>query len=143
LFRRIADERVATTAGVLLAVMPSLTPFAAPYWVEWDLWVGAEPVLHLFLFAGIAFVLRARDAGRALDFAGAGCAFALACLARPEAILVFGLLGVALGTTAVVSRNPARILRTLVMALTFAATAAPYWLYLHDVLGRWALSGRA
>jgi 4-amino-4-deoxy-L-arabinose transferase-like glycosyltransferase len=142
LFHRLAGRQAALIGCLLVAVMPSLAPFAAPYWIEWDLWVGAEPLLHLFAFGGLALTLRALDRGRVLDYALAGASFALAYLARPEAILVFGLVGGAVGIMALAGRNAPRIARALVMALAFAATAAPYWLYLHDALGRWAISGR-
>jgi hypothetical protein len=143
IFRRIGGHSVALIACIFIAVMPSLTPFAAPYWIEWDLWVGAEPVLHFLLFSAIALTLRARERDRMLDWALAGAMFALAFLARPEAVIPFGLTGLAVGAAALVRRSGRRTVHALAMAMAFALTAAPYWLYLHDTVGRWALTGRA
>lgn len=140
---RLAGRRTTLLTCGLVAVMPSLAPFAAPHWVGWDLWVGAEPVLHLFLFSGIALVLRALDRGRWLDWLFAGSAFALAYLARPEAVLPFGIIGLLLASTAIARRSPRQLAACAVFGLAFALVAAPYWFYLHDALGRWALTGRA
>src|SRR5690606_41398092 len=93
LFRRIAGARIATLASLFIVVWPALAPFAAPFWIGWDLWVGAEPVLHLFLFSGLALALRARDRNSMLPSVLAGVAFALAYLARPAASIVFGIVG--------------------------------------------------
>jgi hypothetical protein len=143
IFHRIGGRGVAAIGCIFIAVMPSLTPFAAPYWIEWDLWVGAEPVLHFLLFCAIALTLRARERGRMLDWALAGAMFALAFLARPEAVIPFGLTGLVVGAAALVRRSGRMTVHALAMALAFALTAAPYWLYLHDTMGRWALTGRA
>jgi hypothetical protein len=142
IFRRIAGRRVALVACVFIAVMPSLTPFAAPYWIGWDLWVGAEPLLHFFLFSGFALTLRARERMKVVDWVLVGGAFALAYLARPEAIIPFGIAGVAIGIGGLVQRSVRMTALAGVMAVAFAVTAAPYWFYLHDTFGRWALSGR-
>jgi 4-amino-4-deoxy-L-arabinose transferase-like glycosyltransferase len=143
IFRRVGGRSVALIACIFIAVMPSLTPFAAPYWIEWDLWVGAEPVLHFLLFSAIALTLRARERDRMLDWALAGAMFALAFLARPEAVIPFGLTGLVVGVAALVRRSGRKTVHALALALAFALTAAPYWLYLHDTMGRWALTGRA
>jgi 4-amino-4-deoxy-L-arabinose transferase-like glycosyltransferase len=142
IFRRLSGRRTATLACVIVAALPGLAPFVVPYWIGRDLWVGAEPLLHLFLFTGIALVLRARAHGRARDWIAAGGAFALAYLARPEAVLVFGFIGLILGLAALHARSVATIGRLALFALAFALTSAPYWAYLHDVLGRWTLTGR-
>lgn len=140
---RLAGRRTTLLTCGLVAVMPSLAPFAAPHWVGWDLWVGAEPVLHLFLYSGIALVLRALDRGGWQDWLLAGGAFALAYLARPEAVVPFGIIGLLLAAAAVWSRSPRRFATCAIFGLAFALVAAPYWIYLHDALGRWALTGRA
>lgn len=59
LFRRISSRRTAFGGCAIILVLPALTPFVAPVWMGWDLWVGAEPVLHLFLYTGLAISLRA------------------------------------------------------------------------------------
>lgn len=140
-FRRLGGEQVAWIACILIAAIPTLAPFAAPYWIGWDLWVGAEPLLHFFLFSGVAVTLRAYERASTLDWAAAGCLFALAYLARPEAVLVFGFAALWLGIAALRARN-GLVLHGAAFVLAFALTATPYWLYLHDTLDRWALSGR-
>ncbi|MBI4541228.1 MAG: glycosyltransferase family 39 protein [Gemmatimonadetes bacterium] len=142
IFRRLGGRRAALLGCGLIAVMPSLAPFVVPYWIRWDLWVGAEPVLHLFLFSGIALSLRAFTSGRLLDWLLAGTAFALAYLARPEAIIPAVLLAATAGAILLRRRKVAQAGRLASFAVTFAAVALPYWLYLHDALGRWTLTGR-
>jgi hypothetical protein len=143
IFHRLAGRRTATLACLVVVALPALAPFTVPYWVGRDLWVGAEPLLHLFLFSGIALVLRGRDSGRTRDWIAAGAAFALAYLARPEAILVLGATGLLLGGAALYSRRPVvAFAHAAVLGLSFALVASPYWIYLHDVLGRWAITGR-
>lgn len=143
IFNRISGRRVAFLAAILIAVIPSLAPFAAPELVGWDLWVGAEPVFHLFLFMGLALVLRAWESGRPIDWAGAGAAFSLAYLARPEAVLMAGLVGVAAVAFLVARRSPKALIGPVLMGVAFAIVSFPYWYYLHDVTGRWSLTGRS
>jgi 4-amino-4-deoxy-L-arabinose transferase-like glycosyltransferase len=142
IFRRLAGRRTATLACVIVMALPALAPFVVPYWIGRDLWVGAEPLLHLFLFSGVALVLRGRHTGRALDYAGAGVSFSLAYLARPEAIVTLGVVGLILGGLALFERRPRRLVHAAVLGLAFGLVSAPYWIYLHDVLGRWAVTGR-
>ncbi len=142
IFRRLAGRSTALLACALVAVMPSLAPFVVAWWVGWDLWVGAEPVLHLFLYSGIALFLRARARGHVGDWALAGTAFALAYLARPEAVVVFGLLGLGAAAVAVIRRSSRAAVGVAVFGLVFGLVVAPYWIYLHSTLGRWALTGR-
>lgn len=147
MFRRLASRRTALIAAALVAVLPSMAPFVVPFWIGADLWVGAEPLLHFFLFLGIALWLRAdeRDGGAtgaSLAWLAAGAAFGLAFLARPEAIITWGVLGlVALGLAAW-NRSPRRLLGATLMGIGFVLLAAPYWLYIRDVTGDWRLSGR-
>lgn len=142
IFRRLATRRVALTAVVLVAVLPSLAPFVVPFWIGADLWVGAEPLLHLFVYTGVAAWLWADEGGSPLRWAVAGAAFGLALLARPEAIIVWGLLGLAAVVLAVRHRSPRRLAGALLMGLAFLLVASPYWLYLHETTGRWTLTGR-
>lgn len=142
IFDRLADRRTAWIACVFIAVMPALAPFAAPYWIRWDLWVGAEPLLHVFLYGGLAFALRGWQYQRQRDWAFAGGALALAYLARSEAILPLGILGLMLMGRVLWLRTPRAAVNVLTLALAFGVTAAPYWIYLHDALGRWTITGR-
>jgi len=143
IFHRLAGRTTAVVACTFLALMPSLAPFVAPYWIGWDLWVGAEPLLHLFLFTGVAFFLRAWEGEHGSRPAAAGCgaAFGLAYLARPEAIVAFGFLGL-VAVLAARRRLRSRAVPIVLCAAAFAVTAAPYWSYLHDTLGRWSVTGR-
>lgn len=144
-FRRLAPERTAFIAAALVAVMPSMAPFVAAFWIGADLWVGAEPILHLFLYTGVALWLRADeegDGGGLPVWALAGAAFGLAFLARPEAILTWGFLGLAALALAAWKRAPRRLAGAALMGLAFVVVAAPYWLYIRDVSGEWSLSGR-
>src|SRR5690606_25734966 len=85
LLRRRAGVRTAWIGCLIIIAVPTLAPFTVPFWIDWDLWVGAEPVLHLFLYGGLALALRAYDSGKPWDWALAGLSFTLAYLARPEA----------------------------------------------------------
>src|SRR5690606_7597316 len=92
--------------------------------------------------------LRAWQDGGTLPALGCGASFAAAYLSRPEAIGVFGLLGVAAvvlrasGARAAGPRS-AGAGRAAACAVVFVATCVPYWSYLHDTLGRWTITGRA
>ena len=140
-FHRLAGRTTTVIACSFVALMPSLAPFVAPYWIGWDLWVGAEPLLHLFLFTGLAFFLRAWERGSKGAAVGCGLAFGLAYLARAEAIVAFALLGLVAAFAARRSLR-ARALPAALCAAAFALAATPYWSYLHDSLGRWAITGR-
>lgn len=140
---RLAGRRTGLLTCGFVAVMPSLAPFAAPYWVGWDLWVGAEPIFHFFLYSGIALVLRALHRGSWRAWLLPGGTFALAYLARPEAIVPFGFIGLLLVAMALAKRSPRRLAAYTAFGLAFVVVSAPYWLYLHEALGRWALTGRA
>ncbi|HEX6589365.1 MAG TPA: glycosyltransferase family 39 protein [Longimicrobiales bacterium] len=144
LFRRLADERIATHAAAFVAVMPALCAFTVPFWIRWELWVGAEPVLHLFLYSALALALRAFDRPTASAAIACGAAFALAYLARPEAIVVFALAGTAFALASARSRNLVRprLIAAALCVVAFAVVAAPYWLYLHEQLDRWTVTGR-
>ncbi|HUF12919.1 MAG TPA: glycosyltransferase family 39 protein [Longimicrobiales bacterium] len=144
IFRRLGGREIALVGATFVAVMPSLAPFVVPYWIGWDLWVGAEPLLHLFLFTAIALFLRAwQDGGIGVALA-CGAAFGLAYLSRPEAIVLFAIVGLIALAAALRSLLATRARLWLVVAgsLAFVVVAAPYWIYLHDQLGRWAISGR-
>ena len=142
-FRRLSDARTAFFAVLLLAVIPSMAPFVVPFWIGADLWVGAEPLLHLLLFTGLALWLKAEGDDRLPLWPAAGAAFGLAFLARPEAILTWGLLGLASLFLAFRGRSYRRLTGAVLMGIGFAVVAAPYWLHIHDVTGRWSLTGRA
>ena len=142
LVRRWSGERIALVVAVLLAVTPSMAPFVAAYWIGADLWVGAEPLLHLGLFAGLACWARASEDGGRRWWAATGLTLAAAFLARPEALGVLGLLGLWSAVSAWQRRSRAVALGTALMLATFVLVAAPYWFRLHTVTGTWRLTGR-
>ena len=141
-FSRLGGRRTALLGCAFVAVLPSLAPFVAPELVGWDLWVGAGPLFHLCLFSGMALLLgalpvRSRPGERLLRWALAGAAFGLAFLDRPEAVLAASLV-----VAAAVALYPGRLRRlpgAALCALGFLLVTAPYFLYLHDALGHWAL----
>jgi len=141
-FRRLAAPRTAFTAAVLVAVLPSMSPFMVPFFVGADLWVGAEPLLHLFLFTGVFLWLKALERDGVIFWFLSGGAFGLAFLARPEAIITWGLLGLATLVLAALKRAPRRLVGAAVMGVGFLLVGAPYWTYLHSVTGEWGLTGR-
>lgn len=142
IFRRLAPLRTAFIGAALVAVLPSMAPFVVAFWIGADLWVGAEPLLHLFVYLGVALWLRADEADGLPFWPLAGAAFALAYLARPEAIITWGLLGVIALGIAVVRRAPRRLAGALLLGVGFALVASPYWLFLHGATGHWSLTGR-
>lgn len=141
-FRRLAPPRTAFVAVSLVAVLPSLAPFVVPFWIGADLWVGAEPLLHLLLYAGVALWLAADERGGPWRWAAAGALLGLAFLARPEAVVVWGLLGLVTLGLAAAERSARRLSGALLMAVGFALVCTPYWVYIHDATGRWSLTGR-
>ena len=143
IFRRLATGGSALVAAALVAVLPSMAPFVVPFWIGADLWVGAEPLLHLFLYTGVAFWLRAQAGGRLWSWGAAGAAFALAFVARPEAIITWGLLGLVSLAIAMSRRSPRTVAGAALMGATLVVVAAPYWVYNHTITGEWTLTGRA
>jgi hypothetical protein len=141
--RRLTGRRTALLAAAMIAVMPALAPFVVPYWIGWDLWAGAEPLLHLMLYAGIALAVRLDRGTWRVGWLGVGALLSLAYLARPEAILAATVLGLLLCVRALLRMNARELLLPFLFAIGFVSVAAPYWLYLHDALGRWTLTGRA
>lgn len=143
LFRRLAGRRVAFIGAAVVAVMPSLAPFVTAFWIGWDLWVGSEPLLHLAAYAGLALLVAGRVRRNGWLFALAGVTLGLAYLARGEGILIFGLATLALAVHALWRRDAPQLARTLLLVAAFMVTAAPYWVYLHGLLGQWTITGRS
>jgi hypothetical protein len=140
---RLGGRTAAIIAAAFVAAMPSLAAFVAPFWIGWDLWVGAEPVLHIFLYSAIALCMRAVATRRAVDGLAAGIAFGLAYLARPEAVITAGVAGLVIVAVVMMRRDLRRSLPAVALiAAGFLVPAVPYWLFLHDALGRWTLTGR-
>lgn len=142
LVRRWSGERTALVVAALVAVTPSMAPFVAAYWIGADLWVGAEPLLHLGLLAGLASWARAVDEGGHRWWAVAGGCLAAAFLARPEALGVVGLLGLWSAALAWHRRSRVSAVGAALLLAAFGVVAAPYWIRLHAVTGTWRLTGR-
>lgn len=141
-FRRLGSENVAFIGALLVAVIPSMAPFVVPFWIGADLWVGAEPLLHLGVYTGISLWLWGLASQRAAVWGLAGAALGLAFLARPEAIVVWGLAGLFSLGTAVFRRSSRRLTGAALMGVGFLVVASPYWLYINQVTDQWALTGR-
>lgn len=143
LARRLYGRRVALWAAALLAILPALSA-SVLYWGTMS-----EPLYLLLVYVGLWAAWRAtgdRDTGSGAGWAAlAGLMFALAYLARPEAILYFGLFGLGLlGWRA--ARGALRQGRAwaglLAYAGAFALLALPYIVYLHQHTGQWTFSGK-
>jgi hypothetical protein len=141
-FRRLAPPGTAFAGVILVTTLPSMAPFVAPFFIGADLWVGAEPLLHLFLFLGVALWLKADDEEKLIWWLLTGGAFGMAFLARPEAIITWGVLGLAALALAGWNRSSRRIVGAVAMGVGFILVATPYWSYLHSTTGEWALTGR-
>ena len=142
LFRRMGGHRVAAVAALFIAVLPALAPFAAPQWVGWDLWVGAEPLYHFLIFSALAVLVAFMRTPTLLRAAAFGALGALAYLTRAEGVVVFAAAGGLAALALLVRRRPRELPRLAVALATFAIVSLPYWLYLHDALGVWTLTGR-
>jgi hypothetical protein len=95
------------------------------------------------VYGGLAAWLTGQARGGARWYLVAGLAFGLGFLARPEAILPWGIMGLVTLALALSRRFSALVMRAAVMGIGFVVVAAPYWSYLHSVHGHWMLSGRA
>ncbi len=143
LARRLYGERVALLASALLAVFPVLAA-SVLYWGTMS-----EPLYLVLVYAGLLAAWRATggraDVGGAGWHALAGLMFALAYLARPEAILYFGLFALWL-LAARAARGELRQRRAwaglLAYVGAFALLALPYIVYLHQHTGQWTFSGK-
>lgn len=142
IFRRLTSPRIAFSALALVAVLPSMSPFTVPFFIGTELWVGAEPLLHLFLFSGIFLFLKAIEGEGRLSWLLTGVAFGLGFLARPEAVVAWGLLGLVTLGSAAWRRSNRRLVGAALMGAGFLTVGAPYWGYLHSVTGEWSLTGR-
>jgi 4-amino-4-deoxy-L-arabinose transferase-like glycosyltransferase len=143
LARLAGGEKAAVPAAVLTAASPALMSFV-PFFpgASWNLYFGSEPLFLLLAFTAVACAVRA-DRGSWLWWPASGALAALAYLTRLEGAVLAGALLVVLAARVVVRREGAAKLGHLALAVTAGAVvAAPYLLYLHRELGRWALSGR-
>ncbi len=136
------DERVAAIAGLLAATSPALA--------VWPLYWGSltESIFLAWLLAGLWAVWRVLTRGGWKAAGGAGVAFGLSYLTRPEGVLWWGLALLALLGVPVLAVRPGAARRrhswraVAVYVLTFLIVAAPYAGYLYRHTGRLMLSGK-
>jgi 4-amino-4-deoxy-L-arabinose transferase-like glycosyltransferase len=143
LARLAGGEKAALPAAILVAASPALMSFV-PFFPGqgWNLYFGSEPLFLLLAFSAVACAVRG-EAGSWRWALACGALAALAYLARFEGALFSGVLLVVLAARMVARRDGAAAWRRLALAAVLGmAVAAPYLLYLHRSLGRWAVSGR-
>jgi 4-amino-4-deoxy-L-arabinose transferase-like glycosyltransferase len=143
LARRAGGEGAALPAALLVAVSPALMSFV-PFFPgrSWNLYFGSEPLFLLLAFGAVACAARAED-GQRRWWAAGGALAALAYLARFEGVVLAGVLLIVMAVRIVVRKGGAAAWGRLALAAAAGTlVAAPYLVYLHRELGRWALSGR-
>jgi len=142
LARRAGGPRAALAASAFTAASPALMSFVPFFPGEsWNLYFGSEPLFLLLAFGAVAAAARATEDGWRWWLATgllAGGSF----LARAEGAVLAPVLLVVLGAVAVIGRRAAAWRHLALAACAAALVAAPYLLYLHATLGRWAISGR-
>lgn len=116
----------ASLAPILLALSPA---FAA--WSEG----GLETALFTFLVtAGVLGAVREEVTRARVPLSA--FVLALAAMTRPEGVLVFGLVGLAVGTHALITaRTRETLVRHALWGAAFALVYGPYWLW------RWSYYG--
>ena len=142
LARRAGGPRAALAAAALTAASPALMSFV-PFFPgqSWNLYFGSEPLFLLLAFGAAAAAARANEGGWRWWLATgllAGGSF----LARAEGAVLAPVLLLTLGAAAVIGRRAAAWRHAALAVCAAALVAAPYLLYLHATLGRWAISGR-
>lgn len=139
-------------AGLMAALLAAFYPALAVHPLYWG--TMTEPPYLLFILSGIYATYRC---GRALASgaqpwgwaAAMGLAFGLGFLTRPEALIFLaamlgylGLLWLCAGPPR--GRRLARLAASGALAAAMMTLLAlPYMFYLHQVTGRWMLSGKA
>jgi 4-amino-4-deoxy-L-arabinose transferase-like glycosyltransferase len=143
LARLAGGPRAALWAAVFAASSPALLSFVPFFPGEsWNLYFGSEPLFLLLAFGAVVAAARAEE-GRWRWWVAAGALAGLSYLARSEGAVLGAFLFAVLAIRIVARRGDARSWRRFGLgALAALVVAAPYLLYLHRTLGRWALSGR-
>ncbi len=135
LARRVYGPSSALAAGLLVALAPA-TALMPLYWGTLT-----EPPYWAFAFTGLFFAHRAYERFRSLDILLAAFFLALAYYVRPEAIVFWGAMGIALGLRALA--RPPRIRRLgypLLLGVVFLLLLFPYLAKVHQVTGVWTIS---
>lgn len=143
LARRLYGVTAARLAALLVAVYPGLTT-AVLFWGTMT-----EPLFVFLLYAGFLLAWRGSEAvgrrGAIAAGAGAGACLALAYLTRPEAILWVASAVATIYASAALAgrlRTAAPTVTAVSLILAAVLVALPYVVYLHDVSGRWMISGK-
>lgn len=140
LARRLYGREVGLWAAWLVSFYPALTG-AVIFWGTMT-----EPIYYFLVFMGFWALLVGVEDERLAGYAGAGAAFALAYLTRPEAI---GYLAAAALFCLVVLLLERRLLcwRSLgylgACGLVFLALIFPYAAYVHSQTGSWQVTEKA
>ena len=143
LARLAGGEKAALPAAILVAASSTLMSFV-PFFPgrSWNLYFGSEPLYLLLAFGAVACAVRAEN-GSWRWWVGGGLLAALAYLTRLEGALLCGVLLVVLAARLALRRAAVAAWGRLALAAAAGAlVTAPYLIYLHRELGRWALSGR-
>ena len=141
---RLAGGAKATLpAAVLTALSPALMSFV-PFFPGqgWNLYFGSEPLFLLLAFSAVTCAVRAEGGSWRWWLAG-GALAALSYLTRFEGVVLAGVLFVVLAARLALRREgPGAWSRLALAAAAGMVVVAPYLVYLHRELGRWAVSGR-
>lgn len=136
---RLWGKRAALFAGLFIALHPNLISFSTA--------AMTEPFYSFLLLCAVLLFLRSVDEGGWRRHGAAGALLALACLTRPEAIvlLLLFLAGTLVGKG---GQRPAasfasRVRRSLAMGALFVAVLIPYVVLLHAATGRWTGGSKA
>ena len=140
---RAGGPRAGIVAAAFTAASPALMSFV-PFFPgqSWNLYFGSEPLFLLLAFGAAAAAARAEEGGWRW-WVAAGALAGASYLARAEGAVLAGTLLLVLAARVALRGRGAASWRNLALAaFAAAAMAAPYLLYLHATLGRWAVSGR-
>ncbi|HVM43166.1 MAG TPA: glycosyltransferase family 39 protein, partial [Gemmatimonadales bacterium] len=140
--RRAGGPQAGVAAAVFTAASPALMSFVPFFPGEsWNLYFGSEPLFLLLAVGAVAAAARAEEGGWPWAL-GSGLLAGAAYLARAEGAVLAPVLLVVLAIVLVFRRKAAAWPRIALAVVAAAVVAAPYLLYLHATLGRWAVSGR-
>lgn len=128
---RVGDRFTALFALLLVTFHPWLVRAAAV----------PQPETLYVLFVGLALWLLWSEGGALASAVAAGVCLAAAYLARPEGMLVGGL--VVCSTIVVERNNRRRFVRAAVAVGAMALLTAPYLVWLRYQVGFWTLTGKA
>lgn len=130
------DRRVGAIGAFLAVTWPTLR--------FWSTAVMSQATYITLLLFGIYFLWRAYKHSAWIPSVLSGVFFACAHLTRSEGVLVFAA---SLGTLLLftfLNRLPLnKLLYLLISAVTFMVVFSPYMVVLHDLTGKWQLTGKS